>query len=153
MKIRKATLKDLEEIDKIYVEGSLYEGRLQFPKVSKKEMVKELNKARRDRLISFRRELKDKKHFWIVAIENNNIIGIGNAWIKSKDTGMIGQVFITKRFRGKGFGTAIMKNLIKWLKGKKKKYIESGIYWNNKPSIKFHEKLGFKPIVLKMKLK
>jgi len=153
MKIRKATLKDLEEVDKIYVEGSLYEGRLQFPKVSKKEMVKELNKARRDRLISFRRELKDKKHFWIVAIENNNIIGIGNAWIKSKDTGMIGQVFITKRFRGKGFGTAIMKNLIKWLKGKKKKYIESGIYWNNKPSIKFHEKLGFKPIVLKMKLK
>ena len=153
MKIRKATKKDFEEIDKIYVEGSLYEGRLQFPKVSKKEMVKELNKARRDRLISFRRELKDKKHFWIVAIENNNIIGIGNAWIKSKDTGMIGQVFITKRFRGKGFGTAIMKNLIKWLKGKKKKYIESGIYWNNKPSIKFHEKLGFKPIVLKMKLK
>ena len=44
MKIRKVTLKDIKEINRIYVEGSIDEGRLQFRGVSKKEMIIKLNK-------------------------------------------------------------------------------------------------------------
>lgn len=154
MKIRKARKEDLKDIDRIYVEGSIDEGRLQFPNVSINIMIKELEEAKKERLRGFIKEINDNKnHYWIVAVENSKIVGIGNAWLKSKDVGMIGQVYISKNYRGKRIGTSIIKELIRWLKSKKKKYIESGIYWNNKPSIKFHENLGFKPVVLKMRLK
>ena len=49
MKIRKAQIKDLKEIDKIYQEGILYEERKKSPK-SKKEILIDLNNSKKDRL-------------------------------------------------------------------------------------------------------
>jgi L-amino acid N-acyltransferase YncA len=153
MKIRKAKKEDLDEIDKIYVEGSIDEGKLQFPDVSKKEMIKEMSNAKKERLKGFRKELVDSKNYWVVAVDEGETLGIGHAWLKTKDIGMIEKVYVSKEHRRKGVGLRIAKKLIRWLKKNKVKYIESSIYWGNKPSIKLNEKLGFKPISLKMRLK
>lgn len=154
MIIRKANIKDLKDIDRIYVEGSIDEGKLQFPKVSKKEILKDVNKTKKTIIKEFRKEIKSKKNNWIVVEENCQIAGFGNAEIKKdKRYGMITMVYIDKKFRRRGIGIKISRKLIKWLKSKKVKYIESSAYINNKPSIKMQEKLGFKPISLKMRLK
>jgi len=153
MKIRKAEKEDLGEIDKIYVEGSIDEGKLQFPKVSEKEMLKELEKYSKIRRQGFRRELKNKKHYWIVVKINKGIVGFGQARIKNKYVGMVEKIYVYRKFRRKGIGKKILKKLILWLKNKKVKHIEAGIYWNNKPSIKLQKRLGFKPISLRMRLK
>jgi len=152
MKIRKARKEDLKEIDKIYVEGSLDEGKLQFPNISIKKMAKELESYSKSRTPGFAKEFNSKVNYWIVAIVNDDVVGFGHAFIKSKDIGMLEKVYVSKNFRHKGIGLKIAKELIRWLKKNKIKHIESGIYWNNKPSINFHKKLRFKPISLRMRL-
>ncbi len=153
MKIRRATPKDLKKIDEIYVEGSINEGKYQFPNISIKEMKKDLDKHQSSRKQGFRRYMKSKKHYWIVAENNNEIIGFGQAWIKNKDTGITESVYVYRKFRKKGIGKKIMNEMIKWLKKQKLKYIESSCYINNKSSTKLHEKLGFKPFLIRMRLK
>ena len=154
--IRKACVKDVNEIDRIYVEGSIDEGRLQFPEISEKEMLKNLAKFRRNRVGEWKKELKSKNNYWIVLEQGNFIIGFGNAEVKRNydyKEGIIAMVYVDREYRKKGHGIRIVEELIRWLKKNKCKYIEAGFYWKNKPSIKMHKKLGFKPVSLKMRLK
>ena len=156
MKIRKADVKDLKEINRIYIEGSIDEGKLQFPNISKKEMIKELEKFGKDRLNGWKKEFDSKENYWIVLEKNNIILGFGNAEVKKNydyKEGMITMVYVDRKFRKKGIGEKILKELILWLKKKSVRYIEAGLYWKNIPSRKLNEKLGFKPISLKMRLK
>ena len=153
MKIRKANVSDLRRIDEIYVEGSIDEGKYQFPNISLKEMKKDLDKKQNSRRQGFRRYMKSKKHYWIVAEEKGKIIGFGQVWIKNKDTGITESVYVDRKYRKRGVGKDLMKEMIKWLKNKKLKYIESSAYLRNKPSVKLHEKLGFKPFLVRMRLK
>lgn len=153
MGVRKVRLEDLKEIDRIYIDGSIDEGRLQFPDVSRNKMIRQLKEDAKSRMGGFKKDLKNKKHFWIAVGVGDKIAGFGQAWLKNKDTGVIEKVYVGMRHRKKGTGKKIILLLVKWLKKKKIKYIESSIYWRNKPSIKLHEKIGFKPISLKMRLK
>ena len=153
IKIRKAKISDVNRVDEIYVEGIIDEGKLQFPNISLKEIKKDLDKKQNSRRQGFRQSMKSKKYYWIVAEEKGKIIGFGQAWIKNKDTGITESVYVNERYRKKGIGKKIMGDMIKWLKGKKLKYIESSAYIKNKPSVKLHEKLGFKPFLIRMRFK
>jgi L-amino acid N-acyltransferase YncA len=153
MRIRKAKEGDFLAIDKLYVEGNIDESKLQFSKITLKEIKKELNKSQNRRRQGSRRYMRSKKHYWIVAEDKKEIIGFGQARIKNKDTGITESVYIDKKYRKLGVGEKIMKDMIKWLKKQKLKYIESSVYLKNTPSIKLHKKLEFKPLLLKMRLK
>jgi len=153
MKIRKAKKEDIRRIDEIYVDGSIREGRLQFPEISIKEMQQDLNKYKNSRPKGFLEEMKSKNHYWIVAEENGEIVGFGQAWIKTKEIGMLEKVYIDRRWARQGIGLKLLKELEKWLISKKVKFIEAGIYYKNKPSIKLNEKAGYKPISIKMRKK
>lgn len=88
--------------------------------------------------------------------EKGFLFGFGNAEIKKnygRKEGIINMVYVDRRFRGKGMGKKILKELIYWLNRNKVRHIEAGFYYNNKPSIEMHKKFGFKPISLKMRLK
>ncbi len=152
MKIRKALLKDLEEIDRIYVEGSIKEAKLQFSKKEAEKTIKNFDEYKKDRLKGFKKNLKDKKYYWIIVEINKKVIGFGEAYLKNKKAGMIENIYVDKKFRKKGIGTKIAKDLINWLKKKKIKDIGSACYIKNIPSLNMHKKLGFKPLVLKMRL-
>ena len=153
MKIRKAKREDIGRIDEIYVDGSIREGKLQFPEVSIKEMQQDLDKYKKSRPKGFLEEMKSKNHYWIVAKENEEIVGFGQAWIKTKEIGMLEKVYIDRRWARKGIGLKLLKELENWKKKKKVKFIEAGIYYENKPSIKLNEKAGYKPISIKMRKK
>ncbi|MBW3002114.1 GNAT family N-acetyltransferase [Candidatus Woesearchaeota archaeon] len=151
MKLRKTKKEDIKRIDELYVDGSVREGKLQFPKITIKEMKKDLAKYKTSRPKCFLKDMKSKNNYWLVAEENSEIFGFGQARIQNKETGRIEKIYVDKKHAGKGIGLKILKTLEKWLKAKKVKFIESGIYYKNKPSIKLHEKAGYKPISIKMR--
>lgn len=152
-KIRKATLKDLLRMNEIYIEGCVDEGKFQFPRVSRKEMLRNLKKGKKRRLNAWRKNLKSKKCYYIVAEEKGKIKGLGFAQSEIKDEGMIENVYVDKRYRKRGIGKKIILELTDWLKKKKVKYIEIDVYFKNKPAIRLYKKLGFKPLSMIMRLK
>ena len=61
MKIRKAKIRDSKEIGEIYFEASIDESRLQFPKKDKLDVIREINKRKKDRIKEFKEEVYSKK--------------------------------------------------------------------------------------------
>ena len=153
MKFRKATIKDIEKINEIYSEGVLQEITLQYPKYSKKKIKEKVRYEIKEHNKTIRKNLRDKKQYWVVLEEKGKIIGFGSAYIKEKNKGTIENVYIEKASHKKGYGKKTLKYLIRWLKSKKVKVIESNFLIGNKPSLRLHESLGFKPYLLRVRLK
>ncbi|MFH1500348.1 MAG: GNAT family N-acetyltransferase [archaeon] len=151
MKIREARLKDIKRINEISLEGIFQENSFQYTgnkKKVKEEADYEFKKHKR----TIKRGIQDKKQYWIVAEEKGIVVGFGSAYIK-KDKGVTESVYIDKEFQRRGYGAKILNHLVKWLKSKNLKHIDSYLLTKNFPSLKLHKKIGFKPHVLRMKLK
>jgi len=153
MNIRKATKKDIKFIDEIYSDGSIIECKLQFPEISISKLKGDLKKYKSSRSKRYLKEMNSRKYYYIVAEEKDKIVGFGQAEIKSKDVGVLELIYVDKKFTKKGIGLKLLKELEKWLKLKKVKFIESGFYYNNSPSSALHKKAGYKPIRIKMRKK
>ena len=149
MKVRKANIGDIPLIDKFYIKGALEEVKLQFPTKFKK-YISEFKKYKRERLSGWKKDLKDKKQFNIILEDEGKIIGFASAKILPRKRGRLEFVYITKKFRGKGFAKKLTLLRMNWLKKNKIKDIEMSVYVKNKPSIILHEKLGFKKVSYKM---
>ncbi len=153
MNIRKATKKDIKFIDEIYSDGSVIECKLQFPEISISKLRGDLKKYKSSRSKRYLKEMNSRKYYYIVAEEKDKIVGFGQAEIKSKDFGVLELIYVDKKFTKKGIGLKLLKELEKWLKLKKVKFIESGFYYNNFPSAALHKKAGYRPIRIKMRKK
>lgn len=148
MLIRRAKSGDLKEIDRIYCEGGITEMKLQF-NTNKEKSIREFKKHKKTRWADFRQELKNPNQYWIVAVDNGNILGFGQVLVK-KSKGRIEKIYVNKEIRNKGIGSRIMKELLSWLKKNKAKDVSAGIFVRNMPSIKLHKKFGFKPVSMNM---
>ena len=151
MKIRKAIQEDIVRINEIVLEGLFQEHSLQNPN-DKRKIKQGVKNDIEFHKKTIKKNLQDKKQYWVVVEEKGNVVGFGSAYIK-KDKGVTESVYVDKKFQKKGYGINIMKNLIGWLKSKKVKNIESNFLFENIPSLKLHKKLGFKPYLLRVKLK
>lgn len=149
VKIRRARKEDLKKIDEIYVNASKEEVSTQFFGKQLKETLKSFEKHKQDRINGFKKSIKDKKQYFIIALENNLIIGFGQVVLNNKKA-KIEKVYVDKNYRRKGVATKIVKKIITWLKKQKVTDVNTGIFVHNKPSIKLHEKLGFKQITINM---
>lgn len=152
MKIRKATEKDIQIINKICKEGLYQEWTIQHSGKHKKAIREDAESDLNFNKKTINKNLSDKKQCWIVLEEEGEVIGFGSAYLKD-NKGIIESVYIAKSFQRKGYGKKILESLIDWLKPKKLKYIETNVLIKNEPSIKLHKKAGFKPYILRMRLK
>ncbi len=152
MKIRKATTKDIERINEIYSEGALQEIKLQYHKYSNTKISEEVEFEIKKHKKTIRKNLKAKKQHWVVLEEKEKVLGFGSLYIW-RDKAVIESVYISKEYQKKGYGTIILKYLINWIKLNKVKHIESNLFIKNKPSLKLHQKLGFKAYLLRMRLR
>tara|TARA_Y100000310_G_scaffold327385_1_gene393677 strand:- start:2702 stop:3178 length:477 start_codon:yes stop_codon:yes gene_type:complete len=149
-KIRKATLKDLNTLmnlqykmkqdEKIYMQGLNKKGK--FVTYTKSEIKKILTSP---------------KGYFLLAESNKIPIACGFAmiekppiWMKYKRIGHLGMIYVDKKYRRNGIAIAIKKQRIKWLKSKGIKFCYVAVFTNNIPSIKYQEKMGFKPYNLKL---
>lgn len=152
MKIRKAIEKDIERINEICKEGLIQEHTLQDSDDGKK-IKEDVEYDFSFHKKTIRKNLKEKTQYWIVLEENGVIIGFGSAYTKGRNKGVVESVYVARVYQRKGYGTVILENLIKWIKSKKVKHIETNALIRNEPSIKLHEKLGFEPYMLRMRLR
>jgi N-acetylglutamate synthase-like GNAT family acetyltransferase len=149
MEIRKATKNDLDILTKIAVDCEIDEEKLQHPGRTIKQIKEYTNpKAFREVLL---REIREKSRYFAVAEADGRIIGFGQAIVK-KNLGEIGRVCISRTCRKRGVGKRLMMQLIWFLRKNKVRTIESCCYTKNKPSLKMHEKLGFKKEAYKLSL-
>jgi L-amino acid N-acyltransferase YncA len=154
MEIRKAQIKDLKNIDEVYKEGIIDEEKSSSPRKSKREILKELNKSKKDRLKGFSKAIRSSKEKVLVYEKNGRIVGFGVAVLKGRKRGAeLALIYLRKTCRKKGIGSRIVKELMKWLKEKGEKEVFVTMDVANKASINLHKKVGFKESILFMKRK
>ncbi|MDI6737930.1 MAG: GNAT family N-acetyltransferase [Nanoarchaeota archaeon] len=150
--MRKAKTSDLAKIDEIYVNSSIYEVKIQFPKKPLASIKADLDKHKSERLKGFRKGINSGSAILLVALDKKEIIGFGEAIISKDDNSKAEatKIYINKAFRGKGAGSMLMKSLLGWLKGKKVSSVSAGIFAKNFASIGLAKKFGFEITAVKM---
>jgi len=96
----------------------------------------------------FLKRLKDKKAELFVLKKENNVIGYGSLvyhddFMHGK-TGFIGELVIEEKQRNKGYGSELLKNLIKKAKENYCKYIDLNSAVYRRKAHRFYKKQGFK---------
>ena len=87
MKIRKAQIRDLNEIDEIYQEGQIDEEKNIPSGKNEKEILKELDETKKIRLNGFKKAINSSKEKFLVYEEKDELIGFGDAVLSNKKRG------------------------------------------------------------------
>lgn len=130
MEIRKIVLNDLDEIFNLL--NQLYKNQLNY------EKFKEIYKMK----------LNDKNSYYIVAIENNKIIGVLTSELqiklhRAKKQSFIEDLIVDESYRNRGIGKALLQNAVNYAKNNDCEVIELTSYINNEKSHKFYQNNGF----------
>ena len=71
---------------------------------------------------------------------------LGFIWIKvekEKKSAFLYEIYILEKYRGKGFGTSVMKNIEAWLEQEGILYFKLHVFGSNEGARKLYEELGF----------
>ena len=90
----------------------------------------------------FLEELNGKFSVYRVAIEENKAVGYMGMWILA-DEGHITNVAVGKNCRGKGIGSALVKDFIRMAEEKDLAFLTLEVRVSNKNAIALYEKHGF----------
>jgi len=148
VKIRKATLKDINQITKLGLEEERY-----FQK--RGEFIYSLKNKECHKKVA-RENINKRKKLLLVAEENKRLVGYlyGAVWetpkMKMQRKGILNEIFLTQKYRGKGIANKLKDVFLKWLKGKKVEYVLLYVEKNNKKAIKVYNKWGFKSHYIEM---
>lgn len=154
LNIRKATKKDLEIIDELYVTNSVEEVKQQFPKRTKKSILDEFKTHEKSRKKSFLAELNQSNTILVIAEFEKEIVGFGQGIVEQSYGGKMGlldKIYLNKNGRGKGFGTKIAQHLMQEMKKQHIDFFEWRCYNSNQGSVKLAEKLGLKPFSMRFR--
>lgn len=154
LNIRKATKDDLEIIDELYVSNSVEEVKKQFPKRTKKSILDEFKELKKSRKNSFLAELRKSNGIFVIAEDNEDIVGFGQGIVEQSYGGKMGlldKIYLNKNSRGKGFGTKIAQHLMQEMKKQNIDFFEWRCYNSNKNSINLAEKLGMKSFSMRFR--
>ncbi len=152
LKIRKATLNDIEAIVRLNEQLANYHRKIDKYYKPGSEIEK-----------SFRKHLSEiirKRNVKIMVAEiDDKVIGyfIGKiekakSFIASKKIGKISDAFMEEKYRKSGIGRMMFNELVQWFKKNKIKHIELSVDSRNETGIKAWQKFGFKEFMKKMRL-
>jgi ribosomal protein S18 acetylase RimI-like enzyme len=137
MNIRRANKNDFEEYYKLKADELRDEGDITGEKVkipSKAALKKEF------------KEFLSKKGIFLVIEEGDGLIGYGNGMIykRALDSKFhMWFLFVEKEYRGKGLGTKLIKDMIKFAKSKGVDKITLDVNPKNTPAFALYRNLGF----------
>jgi len=107
----------------------------------------------------FLKILRRKDKLYIGVLHKEKIIGFAYAQTvpderhKSKSVGWLSEIFITKKYRGKGIADKIWDEILPWFKFKKVSFLKLDVLCNNERAIRVYKKWGFKPYTMIMSRK
>lgn len=139
LKIREITLDDLDRVYELM--NILYKGKLKY------DRFKEIYKLK----------LQDKNSYYIVAIENDNIVGVLTSELQEKLHREKLQLFIEDLIveeskRNNGIGSSLLKNAINYAKNNNCEVVELTSYKDEIKAHKFYENNGFINHSIKFKM-
>ena len=141
--IRKAKKGDFEKILKLAEE--LYEAELPFDK-NLNENYYNNQKAKED----LKKLISSRKRTFLVAEENDNLVGYVDGYIIEKEEVYIEKVAyldhlcVTRKYRKQGIGKILIDEFAKIMKEKGVKYIKLNAFENNIPAVSLYKKEDFK---------
>jgi len=148
MDIRRAKIKDLEEVVVLSCKSAIYHEEL----ASYYDIDKN---AKHILSVSLKKNIYSLNSSIFVAEENGNIIGYLLAckvnrldMFKIKKAGLIADVFVEEKDRRKGVGGELVKECLKWFKKNDIYFIEISVEALNKKAINFWNKKGFKDVFI-----
>lgn len=103
-----------------------------------------LSKARKQLYNLLPQGIETSNHHLYNIYEGDSLIGF--VWIKvekEKKSAFLYEIFIFEEYRGKGFGTRVIKNVEEWLERKGIYYFKLHVFGSNKGARKLYEELGF----------
>jgi len=150
MIIRKAKKKDIESIQKLDRESTMYHKKFDkdFYTISEK-----WRKIKKDSQIKV---IKSPTNLILVAEIDEKVVGY--IWgyeekILNHKIGKIQELIVTLKQRGKGIGTELIKKMLDFFKERKCIISEIEVFVENLPTIQVYEKAGFRKREYKMQLK
>jgi len=154
MKIRKAQIKDLNDIDEIYQEGQIDEEKNIPSGKNEKEILKDLEKSKKVRLEGFRKAINSSKEKFLVCEEKDELMSFGVGVLSNKKRGAeVSLIYVKRKYRRQGVGRELLKELLGWLKekGEKKVFVTTNI--ENNSSISLNKQAGFRTSIVIMERK
>ena len=130
MEIRRIILDDLDRVFELLNE--LYKNELKY------EKFKEIYKLK----------LNDENSYYIVAIEDDKIIGILTSELqlklhRAKKQSFIEDLIVDKEYRNKGIGKALLQNAVDYAKSKDCNVVELTCYIKDEDTHRFYENNDF----------
>ncbi|MFC1685626.1 GNAT family N-acetyltransferase [Nanoarchaeota archaeon] len=153
MEIRKANIKDIPAIAKLFVE---YEKKIDNVSSTKAWRP---SPTKKQAAVDIRSYVVKKDKVIFVAIENNKIIGylFGKftrmpSFYEIRDMGSLDDIYVLPKWQGKRISTQLRDKFIEWFNKKIKHKAALSLYVapGNKGAIKIYEKWGFKTAYLNM---
>ena len=154
IEIRKATIKDLKDIQELSL--------LLFKKEHKQwDKLLDLNWTFGKKGTSFFKEsINGSKNCVFVALDNDKIVGYlaggetkGEEYRKLPKIAELDNMFILKKYREHGIGTRLYDSFIKWCKKRKVKIMKVEATAQNEQAINFYRKNKFKDYTLVLERK
>jgi ribosomal protein S18 acetylase RimI-like enzyme len=157
MKIRKATLKDVEQIWKIEVEDRVYHTKITKKKYSLLNKGSIDQTAKKEFLKWRTKTLKDKNRIFLVAEEKNEIIGhvVGtfSTWEWSENPPRflnLDSIGVFSKQRKKGIATKLIQELEKYVKKRNVEFIYLGHWIKNDIAHELYKKNKFEDFRMEM---
>lgn len=152
--IRRATIKDLEDILSLNLELFKKEHKEYDKKLDLKWTYGKIGKA------CFKKSTIDKNGFSIVAESDGKIIAYLCGSLKLSPYtyriipryAELDNMFVAEKFRSKGIGEKLVKEFLGWCKEKKADCISVNASIQNEKAIKFYRSLGFKDYNLTLEM-
>ncbi len=148
--IRKAKIEDIKLIHKLDKESTKYHEKFdkdfytiskKFWKIKKRSQIK---------------AIRSPTDLILVAELNGKIIGYIWGYVETimkHKIGKIQELIVTSKHRKKGIGRELAKKMLEFFKREGCIISEIEVYAENKPTLKFYERIGFKNRIYKMQLK
>lgn len=139
LKIRRFELNDLDKIYKLM--NILYNGKLKYDKFKN----------------IYKLKLQDKNSYYIVAVQDDNVVGLLTSELQEKLHRERLQLFIEDLIveeskRNNGIGKALIENAVNYAKSNNCEVVELTSYKDNTKAHKFYEKNGFINHSIKFKM-
>lgn len=151
IKIRKATLEDLESISAF--SKKLFEHETRFNKEFNQEWT--YSETGQE---YFKGRLKSDKSIVLVAEVDSKVVGYAITHMENfafrnrNPLAELENMFVEEEVRGKGVGTMLVEETKKILKERKVPRIKVQAFYPNKQAINFYKKLGFNDFVTSMEI-
>lgn len=146
MKIRKATMKDIDQIVELSKELCVDHERYSkyYALRKNKKEVKRLHKK------YFGENIRKRTSIFLVVEDNTKLVGYAMGKI-AKDPpimrivnhGELAEIYVQSRYRGKRLGSKLIQEILKWFKKRKLKRVVVLVDAKNKIAKKAYKKLGF----------